>query len=331
MAPLETLIADVGAGVLEESVFGTCDPGIIHHQWVELVDDIGGVIVDWLWYARSVACVAGLVLADGREVVLRAFQPSVRPEFLGGVIRVQAHLADRGFPAATPLTGPLVREWGIGRVESLLADPGARRPGPDAMSMSAAGLARVAELAAEVDPKGLELHPMAPSGELYPVPHSPVFDFATTARGAEWIDAIAARGKAAVDADRTVGVSHGDWSARNVRFGEHRIVGVYDWESLERMSESTALGVAAATWRYVGEGDDPIAPDRKEIERYIDAYDTARRGSLSPTQRVAACGMAVYALAYTARCEHALRPGVRDGRATARLAQDGHDLLAMLR
>lgn len=109
-----------------------------------------------------------------------------------------------------------------------------------------------------------------------------------------------------------------------------RLLSVYDWESLERTSESTALGVAAATWRYLGEGDDTIAPDRTEIERYIDLYDRARGEPLTPTQRRAACGMAVYAMAYTARCEHSLRPGVRDGRATARLAQDSESLLAML-
>lgn len=330
MASLASLVADVGPTSLEESVFGTLDPAGIADRMTALLVDLGAPVAEWHWYVRSVACVAGARLADGREVVARAFQPAVRPAFLEGVIRVQTHLAEAGFPTARPLSGPVVREWGLGRVETLQTDPGARRLGPEAMSTSATGLARLVELAAEVDPTGLELHPMVAGEQLYPTPHSPMFDFERTAAGAEWIDAIAAPAKAAVEADDTCAVSHGDWSARNVRFAGDRIVAVYDFESLEQTTESTALGVAAATWRSLGEGDDPIAPARDEIERYLDLYDEARPHPLTPTQRRAARGMAVYCLAYTARCEHALRPGTRDGRATARLDQDGPELLAML-
>lgn len=330
MAPLASLIARVGPASLEDQVFGSSDSVHIADRLGELLVDLDAPVSEWLWYVRSMACVAGARLVDGREVVVRAFQPNVHPAFLDGVVRVQAHLADAGFPAARPLSGPLVREWGLGRVETLLVDPGARRLGPETMATSATGLARIAELAAQVDPTGLELHPMAAGDQLYPTPHSPIFDFAKTAAGAEWIDAIAAPAKAAMEADDTRAVSHGDWSARNVRFAGDRIVAVYDFESLEQTAESTALGVAAATWRSLGEGDDPIAPGRDEIERYLDLYDEARSHPLTPRQRRAARGMAVYSLAYTARCEHALRPGIRDGRATARLSHDGADLLAML-
>jgi hypothetical protein len=330
VAPLAPLVADVGPAALEEQVFGTSDPALIADRMTDLVAELDAPVADWLWYVRSVACVAGARLADGREVVVRAFQPTVRPAFLEGVIRVQSHLADEGFPTARPLSGPLERDWGLGRVETFLADPGARTLGPETMSTSAAGLATLVELAAEVDPSGLELHPMVAGEQLYPTPHSPIFDFARTSAGAEWIDAIAAPAKAAMEADHTRAVSHGDWSARNVRFAGDRIVAVFDFESLERTAESTALGVAAATWRSLGEGDDPIAPAREEIERYLELYERARSGPLTATQRRAARGMAVYALAYTARCEHALWPGIRDGRATARLSQDGPDLLAML-
>jgi hypothetical protein len=327
---LEPLIAAAGVGLLEETVFGTQCPSLIDAQMTELALELGSAVDGWLWYQPSVACVAAAVLCDGQRVVVRAYQPIVQPEFLGGVIRVQAHLNESGFPAAKPLSGPLVKRWGIGRIESWLTDPGARRPHPVEMSTSAAGLATVVKLAAEVDSTGLGLHPMAPSTQLYPGPHSPIFDFAATSEGAEWIDAIAALAKASVDADTSVAVSHGDWSARNIRFGDHGIVAVYDWESLEKASEATAIGVAAATWRSLGEADDPISPGPDEIERYIDLYEHARQEPLTPTQRRSARGMAVYALAYTARCEHAIRPGRRDGRATARLNQDADNLMALL-
>lgn len=331
MHRLEDLVDVVGAGVLEERIFGSRDSADIADGMTQLVAMVGSSVAGWLWYVRSVASVAGAVLEDGRNVVVRAYQPSVSAAFIDGVVRVQRHVANCGFPAPQPLSGPVTTAWGLGRVESLLADPGARRPGTESMSVSAAGLARVAHLAGQVDHAGLEQHPMAPTEDLYPEPHSPIFDFSATASDAEWIDAIAGPAKSAAEADDTVAVSHGDWSARNVRMNSHRVLCAYDWESLERTSESTALGVAAATWRSLGEADDPLAPDRAEIEHYIELYSQARPAPLTATQEQAAKAMAVYVLAYTARCEHALRPGIRDGRATGRLARDADALVDMVR
>ncbi len=124
-------------------------------------------------------------------------------------------------------------------------------------------------------------------------------------------------------------IAHGDWSARNIRLGGGGLVCVYDWESIQAGPESAALGVAAATWQALGQANEPMAPSASEIARYIELYEEARSAVLSEHQRRSACAAAVYALAYTARCEHALQPGTRNGRASARLAQDSglHSLI----
>ena len=85
--------------------------------------------------------------------------------------------------------------------------------------MSARGLARLVSLKNGIDPAGLGANPMAlPDTDLYPSPHSPLFDFERTAAGAQWIDEIAAAARAAMTADDAL-ISHGDWSARNIRLG----------------------------------------------------------------------------------------------------------------
>jgi hypothetical protein len=262
-------------------------------------------------------------LDDGRAVAVHAYLGDVMPDFLSGVVRVQGHLAGVGFPSARPLSGPVSAGGVLGRVETLLPDPGMRRFSVQEMPASASGLARLIALAAEVDRAGLDAHPMTlPANDLYPPPHSPLFDFEATAEGAKWIDEIATAAREQMTDQHPV-IAHGDWSARNVRLDPVGLSGVYDWESVQVIPEATAVGIAAATWQAIGTDDDPLAPTATEIREYVARYETARGHPFTTTARCGAHAAAVYALAYTARCEHALAPGTTTGRASGRLTNDG--------
>lgn len=324
MASLADVIGAADLAVVESDVFGTTDAAEIASMLSSLVVAAVGIEVrDGLWYQSSVAAVAALRLDDHRSVVVHAYRPDVTPEFVDGVVRVQRHLAEAGFPSAHPLSGPVSAHGLLGRVETLRPDPGHRRFAPHEMRASAHGLARLVSLAAAVDPAGLDAHPMSlPETQLYPEPHSPLFDFAATATGARWIDDIATAAREQMVTDSLM-IAHGDWSARNVRLDGDGLTCVYDWESLQLVPEATAVGIAAATWRYVGEPDEPLAPTATEIRRYVDAYEVDRGRPFGPTARLGAHAAAVYALTYTARCEHALAPGTTTGRASGRLADDG--------
>ena len=322
---LASVIPVAGIGRFEAEVFGTMESSEVAAVLASLAATATGVeVVGGLWYCSSTAAVAGVVLEDGRSVVVRAYQRSASSSFIEGVVRAQDRLASAGFPCARPLSGPVVVDGILGRVESLLPDPGPRRFEPGEMNESARGLARVVSLAATVDPAGLDRHPMAlPDTQLYPSPHSPLFDFDATASGAEWIDEIASAARRAMT-DVTPVIAHGDWSARNVRLGPGGLLGAYDWESLQHGPETTAVGVAAATWRSLGEPHEPMAPSADEIMRYVTLYEAGREGPFTARQRRSARAAAAFALAYTARCEHALDPGTRTGRASERLATDDH-------
>ena len=322
-----------GSASVEVAVFGTADPDQIAGQLEVFCEEHLGSEVDGaLFYAASTGCTAGLLLGDGRRVVAKAYQARWRSAFLGSVRRVQEHLHGAGFPCPLPLAGPHPVGAAFAMAEELVPDPGMRTLGSAReMAASAAGLARQIELCRAQAGSSLAPHPLDASTDgLYPEPHNPLFDFSRGRENAGWIDELAAVAKAVRDADsspRTI--AHTDWSARNVRIDDTGVVVAYDWDSLALVTESVAVGQAAATWRSTGEADDPVAPDPEEVRSYLRGYEAAAGSSFSSGQVKAAMAAALWVLAYTARCEHALEAvsGRRVERARACLRREGQSYM----
>jgi hypothetical protein len=113
-----------------------------------------------------------------------------------------------------------------------------------------------------------------------------------------------------------------------------RLIAVYDWDSLSLVTETEAVGKAASTWSALGEGIES-APSPEEVAAYVAAYEAARGRTFDDRERTAIGAEALYTLAYTARCEHAIDPdALVQRRARPRLAEDGDrflDLAALLR
>jgi len=310
--PLADLLRshDVTSGYLEEAIFATSDPDAIAGLISEAARRQMGVpVAGGLFYAASAGCVFGLQLDDGQQVVLKAYQTHWEPPFLRAVQRVQRAVALTGFPCPTPLAPPLAVGGGWVTVESLLPDPG---PGPrldeTSLEQSAAGLVALIRSCRGLAHDDLDLHPhRTPEGDLYPAPHSPIFDRRGTTMGAEWIDEWAERSGSRRAADSLPSViAYLDWSARNVRLTRSGIVAVYDWDSIGVASEATAAGQAAATWRSTGETLNVPSPDAGEVNRFIAAFAQARGVPFSALEIGVARAAAVWVMAYTARCEHAL-------------------------
>ncbi|MGQ0431593.1 MAG: hypothetical protein ACT452_04200 [Microthrixaceae bacterium] len=129
-------------------------------------------------------------LDDGRQVVIKAYQPRWTQRFLQAVSETQAAPADAGLACARPLVDPQPFGAGWATIETLLVDPGQPASfGPAEIRASARGLAAL--IAAARPSPGLRDNPLQqPFEGLYPVPHSPLFDFDATAAGAEWIDEL---------------------------------------------------------------------------------------------------------------------------------------------
>jgi Phosphotransferase enzyme family len=328
---ISTSITACGTDLVERVVFGTADAIEIASALESLVTNtLETQIEEVMFYETSVGCVVGLLLRNGSEVVVKAYQPRWSDEFLLGVQRVQGVLARSGFPCPRPVAGPVHLLAGHALIEAYLPDPGPQSITEAMLGVSAAGLATQINLCRGLEGSGLRPHPMdADHDDLYPIPHSPIFDFEATAAGAEWIDQLAQAARTVRDDNvATPVVAHCDWSARNVRMDETGLLAVYDWDSLSNVAEVTAVGQAAATWSAVDGSN--TAPSANEIATYVARYEEARGARFGTAERVAVGAAALYVLAYTARCEHAIDPEEAvHRRARPRLANE-HDALLEL-
>ncbi len=301
-------------------IHGDAEPATIAAQIDDVLLAVGrrAPVVACRFHVASVGSVTGVVLADGNDLVIKAYQPAWRSPFLHAVLGAQARMAAGGVPCATPVGGPVRCGRGLATVETHLADPGQPPAlGQRERTASAEGLALVVDTAGLDDRLGD--HPLRrPHPGLYPTPHSPLFDFEATAAGAAWIDDLARLARSNRIEAPTI-TAHTDWTVRNVRLGPGGLRAVYDLDSLAAVSLPTALGLAASTWRALGVAGEPMAPDIDEIEDWFDRYPTA----LSAVDRRAALAAALYALCYTARCEHAVDPAEElHRRARPRLRRD---------
>lgn len=325
-----------GVSIVERAVFGTDDPATI----AAAVDDwcavhLGAPVAEGMCFETSVGCVAGVRLADGREVAVKVHQQRWTTSFLSAVAHVQRHLAIHGVPCPLPLAGPAPLGDALAVAETFLPDPGQAPIEPAMLGVSAAGLAQLVARCRDLDGAGLAGHPLdSAGGALYPEPHSPLFDFDATGPGAGWIDELAVAAKSARDRDSEDArptIAHTDWSARNVRLGHDRVLAVYDWDSLALVAETTAVGNAAATWSAFGVDDDPVAPPAAEVAAHVSAYERARDEPFTADERARIGAAALWCLAYTARCEHAIDPTGERGamRARPRLQDEGATLLSL--
>jgi hypothetical protein len=329
---------------VERAVFGTDDPSDIDEiigRFCEVY--FGERPACGVFYRSSVGCVTGVCLAAGRRVVLKSYQQRWTVRFLQAVLAVQAHLDALGFPCARPLGGPVplqAHRPNLVTAETWLDDPGmSADKRVQARRASAAGLARHIGFCRDLrGVGGLDHHPLRrPATGVYPEPHSPIFDFARDAGSARWIDELALRAVAIRDhaGDDVMVVAHTDWSARNVRQHDGTVVAVYDWDSVARVRESTAVGQAAATWSVTSEPGGSTFPSAAVVAAFIDDYEKAAGHALGEAQVRAAGAAAVWTLAYTARCEHALAASGRarpdQHGAQDRLRADGETLLQLAR
>jgi hypothetical protein len=331
--------AGTGAGSVDRDVLGTDQPIEIAEIFERFcIERLGASPVGGLFYAASAGCVLGVHLDSGADVVVKAYQSRWSQSFLAAVQDGEERVAAGGIPCPRPLAAPTPLREGrpnLAVVETWLPDPGLRPGGTAAArGVSARGLARQVALCVGLPGSDRLLsHPLgSPDTRLYPEPHSPLFDFDSTAVGAEWIDELAHRASLLRAQDeRAPIVAHTDWSARNVRFDEDRLLAVYDWDSLALVPESAALGQAAMTWSVTADPGGTEFPTLDSVLAYMEDYEAEREGPLTTRQRRAARASAVWVLAYTSRCEHSLavRGLAREDQSTARerLAEVGAELL----
>jgi hypothetical protein len=296
---------------VERDVFGT----VVPEELAATVDDwcgahLGARIDRYVFFDSSSGSVHGVVLTDGRAVAVKGHRSTVTRGYITAVSGVQAALAASGYPAPRPLTGPVSVGGGHVTAEVMVErSGGVDGHDPGVRAALAGGLAKFVVLGRpHRDRLARVAHPLhVPDGELYPTPHSPRFDFAATAPGAEWIDGLRARAMRRLRSGSELPneVVHGDWRIENLSVRAGRLVGVYDWDSVHVATEVSAVATAATTFSVDWTARTGRRfPRGREIDAFVSEYEAAR-GEIFTTEEsdILAAAM-VASLAYGARCEH---------------------------
>ena len=299
--------------VLARSILGTSNAREIAARVERLVrESLGREVAACAGFTQSVGAVFVLDLDGGARVVLKAhavgdgrLRSHASLHELTAVYRAQARFADAGFACARVLLEPRVWPSGAVAIMSFIDasegddphDAGVRR----AMARGLAESARLGEsLAHDLGLPRIAL----PRGAVFPSPHNALFDFELA--GGEWIDERARAARAVLDdVEERVVVMHTDFSAANVRVRGDRIVAVFDMDSVARTDEMRTLASAAVHFTY--RGDPPWTwPTRDEAIAFANDYVLARGRPLDGDEETRLDAAAIFAIAYTARCEHAL-------------------------
>jgi hypothetical protein len=298
------------SGLIEREVFGSADARAIGAVIARFcAAELGAAPAAGLFYQASVGCVLGLELDDGRRVVLKAHQPDKSVARLAACQAVQAGLCARGFPCPEPLLGPRPLGRGLAVVERHVATGAPADPHDPAIRAEIAARLHELMVIARAADLGTGLHGSwfgsLPAEQLWPRPHNPRIDFPGTARGAEWIDALARRARSVPLAGARV-LGHFDWRSEHFRFEAGRMSVVYDWDSLHFEREPIAAGAAAYGFSAdFSRPDVALTPSLEEIFGFFASYEHARGRAFDTAERRSAHASAVYSLAYVARCQHA--------------------------
>lgn len=321
---------------LEDDIFGSHEAADVERELARFCrDELGAAPVEAVFYEASVGSVSGLLLDDGRCVVVKGHW--LRPaDELAACAEVQTELADRGYPCPRPLLGPHPLGRGYGTVEELV-DDGDRRDAhePPIRRALAAGLARLVALGQQLGDPSLPVRTAAGrlADSLWPVPHSRLFDFDRTRRGTEWIDQLAARALERLrPACEPSVVGHLDWTTKHCRFRGDSLRVVYDWDSLGLAPEPELVGYAACHFTTTWYLDVPLIPTPDEARAFVADYEAARGRAFTSDERGVVGAAAAYGLAYGARCESCADPEATSfaaGSQREALAAHGEEMLSL--
>jgi hypothetical protein len=300
---------------VELAIYDCADASFIAETLNEFcLRTLGSSIARGLFHQSSIGSVTGVVLEDGRSVVIKAHQPGRSAAVLAEVVRVQSYLAGIRLFATEVIAGPLLIGRGHAIIERFVG-VGSKADGhhPAIRKALAASLHAITEACRPlVKSTLLKQGLVMPMGDaLWPTPHSKLFDFEITASGAEWIDDVArcARDRARSDGD-SVGqqvIGHGDWRVEHVRFIGDTPVIAFDWDSLCCEREPALVGAAAhgfcADWSQTVI---PQAATLNESLSFVSEYERARGIPFSAAERKLCRASLAYAIAYGARCGYAV-------------------------
>ncbi|HXU68091.1 MAG TPA: phosphotransferase [Polyangia bacterium] len=283
-------------------IWGSREPGTIAAEIARFCrDELAGTVARPLFYETSQGSVAGVELADGRRVVVKAHHPAQDLAGLHESVRVQMHLASRGIYATTVCGGPAPIGRTLATVEAYVT-AGVTRDGHDP--------AVRAELARALFVIVGACRPLVAGSSLPPHYFAQAYaglwpdgsDFASGSREAERIDDLARAARARMEPTGELVIGHGDWRVQQVLFDGGRVVAAHDWISLCKEREPALVGFTAFAF-CVDWSRTPVPVSTLDDARgFVADYEAARGRAFSVAERRLCGALFAYSYAYTARC-----------------------------
>ena len=237
---------------------------------------LGAQPVAELFEAGYLSTVKGLRLADGREVVVK-----VRPglQRLAGCAVVHRALWTAGFPCPALLVDLQPLDAYAATAETLVPGIGEPPPRSELARLSAAGLARLVELA----PDHGSVPSLAPSPSyagwdhtepgLWPAPEDRDVDL-NARHEPRWLDRVAAAVRERLRCHRgDLVIGHGDWHPENLCWQGSQLIAVHDWDSVICQPEPAIAGLAAASFLGI---EPPGMASVEDSAAFLDAYQQVR-------------------------------------------------------
>ena len=265
--------------------------------------------------AGRIDVVYGVTTDDGRALLVKVHRPPVDLAARRLVNEAQRAMAERGFPCAAPLAGPVELDGRTVSVETLLPD-GERGDGhdPQIRATMAAGLAEHVRILAAI-PGFADRVGEPPAWCVYQrgawsASHMSFFDFITTPAEYAWLQEFAQQAADRVVAARKPGplvVAHADWYGGNLRFAGHELVAAFDWDLLAD-TEPIVAGITAGMFS-AGTALEMTPPAPDEVAGFLADYEAASKRRFTAAERELAGAAACWSIAYTARCDVTLCAG----------------------
>jgi hypothetical protein len=263
---------------------------------------LGSPVAEVLYERVSISSVFGLLLADGREVYVKAREDDGRATSCSFA---QAALAERGFPCPRPLT-PVVHVDGLAvhAEESLPGGTMLLGSSPDVARRYATVFASLMALLADVS-----VPPPLPSPRWARWDHTdpgvwPAIDFLDVRDQSvvpPFVLEVASRVRARLLATSLPCVlGHADFEAQNLRWRDGAVLAVHDWDSLAWQPEAALVGAASGAFANVSP---PSLVPVESSAAFIETYQQVRGRAFSVEEMEIAWAGSMWTAVHNARWE----------------------------
>jgi hypothetical protein len=266
------------------------------------LDHLGSQPAAVLFQHQSMSTVFGLRLVDGTDIVVKARADDGRAR---SCVEAQARLAEKGFPCASPRT-PVV---GVGplAVHAEEFRPGGtvlRGDSPEVAKRYAEVFARLMTALADLavapplpNPRWVRWDHTGPG--LWPSIESLDDKDQNLVPGYVMDTADRSRRRLLAASLPSV-LGHADFEAHNLRWHDHQVQTVHDWDSLAWQPEAALAGAASAVFPKMGSA---TLPPIESSEAFLAAYQDARGRTFTAEEQQIAWAASLWPAAHDIRWE----------------------------